>query len=134
MKKFLLITVLYCSSSLFVCSQVVENIDSVTTVIKDSRIDKLNTTYKNSYKLKGYRVQIYSGNKRQPANQARSTFLRLYREKKAHMDYEQPYYKVRVGDFRTKLEALNFKNDLVKHFPNCFIVNDEVAIKELNTN
>ena len=75
-------------------AQEIGNNDSLTTIIKDSRIDNLNKTYKNSYKLRGYRVQIYSGNKKQPANQARSTFLRLYREKKAHMDYEQPFIKL----------------------------------------
>lgn len=132
-KLFSLIVLCFCSS-FTVFSQEVGNTDSLTTVVQDSRVDKLNITYKNSYKLKGYRIQIYSGNKKQPANQARSTFTRLYRKKKAHIDYEQPYYKVRVGDFRTKIEALNFKNDLTKHFPNCYIVNDEIDIKELNTN
>jgi SPOR domain len=134
MKKIFSLIILCFSSHLVMLSQEVSNNDSLTSVIKDNRLDKLNETYTKSYKLKGYRVQIYSGNKRQPANQARSTFSRLYRKKKAHMDYEQPYYKVRVGDFRTKIEALNFKNDLIKHFPNCFIVNDEIDIEELITN
>lgn len=103
-----------------------------TTVIKDSRIDKLNETYISSFKLMGYRIQIYSGNKKQPANQSRSAFLRVYKKKKAHLNYEQPYYKVRVGDFKTKIEALKFKNNLTNHFPNCFIVNDEIDIKEID--
>jgi len=131
MNNLFVLIVLCFSLSYTAFAQEIGNKDSLTTVIKDSRVDKLNETYKNSYKLKGFRVQIYSGNKKQPANQARSTFLRLYRKKIAHMDYEQPYYKVRVGDFRTKLEALNFKNELTKHFPNCFIVNDEIDIEEL---
>ena len=134
MKKLLLLITFCFSFSFLAYSQGIEKKDSTTIVLKDSRIDKLNTTYKNSYKLKGYRIQIYSGNKKQPANQSRSTFSRLYRTKKAHMDYEQPYYKVRVGDFRTKIEALKFKNDLIKHFPNCYIVNDEIDIEELNSN
>lgn len=133
MKKLILVSVLsFCFQFLF--SQENRSSDSLTTVIKDSRIDKLNKAYKTDYKLRGYRVQIYSGNKRQPANEARSTFSRLYRKKKAHMNYEQPYYKVRVGDFKTKIEALKFKNDLTKHFPNCFIVKDEIDIKEISTN
>ena len=130
MKKLILIGVLSCCFQ-FLYSQENRNVDSSTTIIKDSRINKLNETYISSYKLKGYRVQIYSGNKRQPANEARSSFSRIYKKKKAHMNYEQPYYKVRVGDFRTKIEALKFKNDLIKHFPNCFIVRDEIDINEI---
>lgn len=102
-----------------------------TTVIKDSRINQLNTTHASKYKLSGFRVQIYSGNKKQPANQARSIFLRSHPKTKAHLNYEQPYYKVRVGDFRTKLEALKYKNGLVQDFPNCFIVKDDIDIDEV---
>ena len=127
MKNLLLIPILIFSYQLSFSQ---EN-DSLTTVIKDKRVEKLKKTYTSSYKLKGFRVQIYSGNKRQPANQARSTFSRIYRQKKAHMDYEQPYYKIRVGDFKTKLEALKFRNELTKHFPNCFIVQDEIDINEI---
>lgn len=134
MKKLILISILSFSFH-FLFSQGEAEVDSIkikkTTVIKDSRIDKLNETYRSSFKLKGYRIQIYSGNKKQPANQARSVFLRVYK-KKAHLNYEQPYYKVRVGDFKTKIEALKFKNDLIKHFPNCFIVKDEIDIEEID--
>lgn len=130
MKKIILLTIL-CVSFNLSFSQKGNKPDSITTVIKDNRINSLNETYKSSFKLDGYRVQIYSGNKKQPANQARSTFSRVHSKKKAHLDYEQPYYKVRVGDFRTKLEALKFKNKLIKHFPNCFIVSDEIDINEI---
>ncbi len=133
MKKLILIGVLGFSFQVLF-AQEKGSIDSLSNVVKDKRIDKLNETYKSSYELKGYRIQIYSGNKKQPANQARSTFSRLYRKKKAHMKYEQPYYKVRVGDFRTKLEALKFKNELIKHFPNCFIVKGEIDVDEISTN
>ncbi len=114
-----------------------ENIDTnivkqgSINIIKDSRIDKLNDSYSDTYQLKGYRVQIYSGNKRQPANQARSTFLRVHPKTKAHLNYAQPFYRVRVGDFKTKLEALKYKNFIIKEFPNCFIVTDKIDINEL---
>ena len=118
---------------IFGVSQAQENnndsTQTITHVIKDSRIGKLEAAYKSTYKLEGYRIQIFSGNKRQPAKDARLKFTRVYRKTKAHEVYEQPYFKVRVGDFKTKLEALKFKNELTKHFPNCFIVNDEIEFK-----
>lgn len=103
---------------------------SKTPVVKDYRIDKLNTAYSETYNLEGFRVQIYSGNKKQPARDARLKFTRVYRKTKAYEVYEQPYFKVRVGDFKTKMEALKFKNDLNKHFPNCFIVKDNIEFKD----
>ena len=99
-------------------------------VIKDSRIDDLDKAYTSHFKLEGYRIQIYSGNKKQPAKEARLNFTRIYRKTKAHEIYEQPYFKVRVGDFKTRIEALKFKNELTKHFPNCFIVKDEIEFKD----
>ena len=133
--KPILLAFVFCISFQLLFSQ--ENSDnntvkmSLNTIIKDSRIDQLEKTYSSSYTLKGYRVQIHSGNKKQPANQARSIFLRVHPKTKAHLDYEQPYYRVRVGDFKTKLEALKYKNFIAKEFPNCFIVNDKIDINEL---
>jgi len=102
-----------------------------TKIIQDTRIEKLNENYTSLYKLEGYRIQLYSGNKKQPARQVRLEFSQLYRDIKAHESYQQPYFKVRVGDFRTKIEALNFQKELQDHFPNCFIVTDEIEIGEL---
>ncbi len=131
-KIILLISFSFCLNLLF--SQDKIESDSLkkshTTLVKDSRIDKLNETYTSSYKLMGYRVQIYSGNSKQPAREARQRFSQLYRQTKAHESYEQPYFKVKVGDFKTKLDALKLKNDLSKHFPNCFIVESEIEFKE----
>jgi len=132
MKK--IIFILFCSCSIqLLFSQ--EHNDSLkttsTSVIKDSRVDLLGETYKATFSLKGFRVQIHQGNKRQPANQARASFSRIHPKTKAHLDYEQPYYKVRVGDFKTKLEALKYKNFIIKEFPNSFIVKDEIDPSEL---
>ena len=101
-----------------------------TIVIQDNRLNELSETYRSSFKLMGYRIQIFSGNKKQPARDARLAFVQNYNSIKAHEIYEQPYFKVRVGDFRTKIEALKFKNELTKYFPNCFIVRDEIDFKE----
>ncbi|MDG1475801.1 MAG: SPOR domain-containing protein [Vicingaceae bacterium] len=122
---------LFTCQSIF-CQAKSDSLQKKTTVIKDSRIDILGETYKATYTLKGYRVQIHSGNKRQPANQTRASFLRVHPKTKAHLDYEQPYYKVRVGDFKTKMEALKYKKFISKEFPNSFIVSDDIEINELS--
>ena len=71
--KNLLILCTVCFSGQLVFAQ--ENNDSTRiqtntniTIIEDQRIDELNKAYTATYELKGFRVQIYSGNKKQPAN------------------------------------------------------------------
>ena len=39
-----------------------------TNINKENRINALSKTYAETYQLKGFRVQIYSGNKKQPAS------------------------------------------------------------------
>jgi len=131
-KIILLIIFSSCINLLF--SQENNNPDSTKTinisVVNDGRINKLEERYNSTYKLIGYRIQIYSGNKKQSAREVRQQFANSYRQTKAHESYEQPYFKVKVGDFKTKLEALKFKNELNKHFPNCFIVESEIDFKD----
>jgi hypothetical protein len=107
------------------------NTVSNVSVIKDSRINEILSTYKSSYTLSGYRIQIFSDNKKQPARDEKAKFLSLYSSVKAHEIYQQPYFKIRVGDFRTKLEAFKFQKEIQLQFPNCFIVKDEIEIEEL---
>jgi len=113
---------------LFVCKWILCQTDSTNhstvSVIKDNRIDSLNKRYQKSFKLKGYRVQIYSGTKRPPARQIRARFKNNFTEIAAHENWEPPYYKVKVGDFKTKLEALKFQMEIKEEFPNSFIVKD----------
>lgn len=103
------------------------------TVTKDSRIDQLNENYKSSYKLNGFRVQIYSDTKKQPARQIRAKFKNTYKEVEAYEDWQQPYYKVRVGDFKTKLEALKFQLEISDKFPNSFIVKDIIEYETVDS-
>ncbi len=100
-------------------------------VIKDNRIDEMIQTYKSSYTLSGYRIQIFSDNKKQPSRDEKARFLSSFNSVKAHEVYQQPFFKIRVGDFRTKLEAYKFQKEIMAQFPNSFIVKDEIEIDQL---
>lgn len=107
------------------------NVISKVSIIKDAGIENVLQTYKSSYTLNGYRIQIFSDNKKQPARDEKAKFLSLYTSVKAHEVYQQPFFKIRVGDFRTKLEAYKFQKEIQAQFPNSFIVKDEIDIEEL---
>ena len=52
----------------------------------------------------GFRVQIYYGNETN-ARSLQSKFRLNYPKVFTKLDYEQPYWKVQVGNYKTKLEA-----------------------------
>ncbi len=104
--------------------------------IQDSKItDLMNKSLalneKKDGKIKGYRVQIHFGSDRDKANEIKLKFVQKYSSVAAYEPYEQPNFKVRVGDFRTRLEAYKFLKEIAPDFPSSFIVQDEVELKEL---
>lgn len=68
-----------------------------------------------------WRVRIYIGsgkNARTTAQSTRNTFVAKYPEISADIDYPSPYFKVLVGNFRTRIEAESFKRKLCREYPN----------------
>lgn len=86
---------------------------------------------KKKQTMPGYRVQLFFGANRAKAYEIRSDFLRVYTQSGAYVIYQQPNFKVRVGDFRTRLEAMKFLKDVQPLFEGSFIVRDDVRLPEL---
>jgi|WetSurSiteA1Bulk_404760.scaffolds.fasta_scaffold09191_3 hypothetical protein len=84
--------------------------------------------------IKGYRICIYNKNDQKAnkeADQVRAQFLSRYEDVKCYKLYEQPFFKVYVGDFRTKSDALRFLNIIKSEYPdNAFIREDIVAFPD----
>ena len=107
-------------------------------VIKDPQIDSLiarrlelsseGMSGKNMT-LSGFRVQIYSGLDRQSAYFEQAKFKIKYPAIKTYISYTQPNYKLRVGDFRTKLEAEKLMNELKKNYSSMFIFSEMIILK-----
>lgn len=76
----------------------------------------------------GFRVQIYFGTDKAKARDVKSRFLASYAsEARAYEIYEVPNFKIRVGDFRTRLEAYRFLKKIRADFPASFIVACKIA-------
>ena len=92
---------------------------------------------KKSGTLSGYRLQIYFGSGEKAHSQAskiKNEFLSSNPGIKAYLLFKSPDFIVRVGDFRTKSEALKLGKSLTYQFPNAFIVADEITFPELVNN
>ncbi|HKL02156.1 MAG TPA: SPOR domain-containing protein [Cryomorphaceae bacterium] len=78
----------------------------------------------------GYRVQIYFG-KRELARDKKAEFLKKYPDMGAYISYLAPNFRLRVGDFRTRLECDGFKNEIDAVFPGSYIVQDKIELPPL---
>ncbi len=80
--------------------------------------------------IPGYRIQIYfeSGNfSKDKAMEVKTDFEEKFKAYKAYVSFNEPYYRVRVGDFRTKIEAKGFLKRIVKLYTNAFEVRDMIS-------
>jgi hypothetical protein len=57
--------------------------------------------------------------------------MAMFPEQGVYLMFQSPYYKVRVGDFRTRMDAEGFKQKLLDEFPDAFVVKDEINFPEL---
>ena len=85
-------------------------------------------------KLMGFRVRIFfdnSQNARDKSLEVATQFTTKYPEIPSYRSYGEPYFRVTVGDFRTKSEAEKFKRQIEKEYPSLFIVTEEINYPEL---
>ncbi|MCB0526195.1 MAG: SPOR domain-containing protein [Saprospiraceae bacterium] len=74
--------------------------------------------------IRGWRVQIMASTDRLQVESARNKFRVDYPEVSAEWTLEKPYYKLRVGAFRTKPEALAFIPGL-NGWPGAYPIKDD---------
>jgi len=86
--------------------------------------------------IDGFRLEIFfsSGNKaREQAERVKNDFNLTFPEIPAYMLFQTPNFKIRIGDFRNKSEALKAKATISSKYPNAFIVKDMIRFPELFT-
>ena len=132
-KKLLTTIVLFASTCGYIAAQ--SKVGSIN-VIQDASIEKFLNAYKSENekvkKISGFRVQLFSGASRDLSKETKSKFLSLFPEINAYEIYTQPNFKLRVGDCRTKLEAVKLQKEIAVEFPHTFIVQDEIEWPKLD--
>lgn len=102
-------------------------------VTQDSRIDKMLSWHIENNKIKnkidGYRVEIFFSSDLDAKVEAlniKEEFLEIYPNYNVHVKYISPNFRVRVGDFRTKNEALKLYKEIKDTYRVAFIVSDAI--------
>ena len=84
----------------------------------------------SSRELSGYRVRIFFDNKQTARVESEETLKRfesMYHDVVAYRSYANPYFKVTVGDFRTKSEAFRLLERIRHEFPSAFVVKESIS-------
>lgn len=97
----------------------------------DSLIQKNKDKNKVSKTIDGYRIQLFSGADRTNATALKAKFLKQFPDIPVYMIYQQPFFKVRVGDFRNKLEAQKLYYQLSDVFGQVILVPDKINFPKL---
>lgn len=91
------------------------NYFSQVNVIKDQRIDA-KVTGKAQKQILGYRLQICFDSDKDLVDQARAKFIALYPKIDTYITFEAPNFNLKVGDFRTQIEAEKLKEKIGSEF------------------
>lgn len=106
--------------------------EGTLSIIAEPEVDALINKYvyinQNSSETKGYRIQIMQAMKSEPVLEAKAEVLRNFPNLKVYYTYDQPDFKLRVGDFTDRFEAHKAYVDLSKRFDRAFIVRDMVKV------
>lgn len=96
-------------------------------------VDKHISLNKENMSIPGYRIQIYSGSeKRSEAKNVRTSFMKEFPKISTELIYNEPYFKVRVGNFRTKQEGYKLYKRITQIFPNAyFVIENEMEWPEV---
>lgn len=102
-------------------------------IVQDNRIDKvldLHKQFKTDHpEIEGFKIQIFmdSGNDAvQKANSVVENFTINFPDTPVELTYGAPYYRVRAGNFRTRVEAEGVLKNILPYFSQAFIIKDKI--------
>jgi hypothetical protein len=106
-------------------------------VIRDSRIDALVEKQGRIVppaikpQMDGYRIQLFFDSSKDAVQEARSRFVSRFPTVDTYIEFNAPNFFLKVGDFRTRLDAEKIKVEVESEFPTSFIVQEKINLPRL---
>ncbi|OIP84545.1 MAG: hypothetical protein AUK44_02120 [Porphyromonadaceae bacterium CG2_30_38_12] len=106
-------------------------------IFQDTHIDKALMDRKSNKNTQGgsgvgYRIQVFSSNVQRTAKadafKIEKEIRDFFPETPVYVSYTSPFWKVRIGDFKTMAEAQNFRSEFVKLMPD--LKNETYTVKD----
>lgn len=130
MKKFIL---------LFSILLIITNISNAQSNIRydvDPAIENISEIHAEAWNkinaIDGYRIQIVSlsgSNSRKSAQTVIDEFSVNHPNISAYISYYEPNFRVRIGDYREKIDAARELSDIQREYPGAFIVKDKIKYR-----
>ena len=123
-------------TALFVLISV--NVFSQVEIVKDPRIDALVKQESavippaTTPQINGYRVQLFFDTDKTAVDDARTRFIAMFPKVDTYVQYVAPNYFLKVGDFRTQMEAERVKAEVASNFPTSFVVKEKVNLPRID--
>ncbi len=98
----------------------------------EANYHKLISKNMKSSGIPGYRIRIYSESglgAKEEQQRIRASFLSLFPGLDAYNRYDEPFFKIYVGDCRTRSDAIKLNDIIKKEFPNTIIIPDYINLK-----
>jgi hypothetical protein len=101
-------------------------------VVADPRLEKMEQSFiknnKRDQENDGFRIQVSQATERAGILKMQADLTKKYPEMKWYVEFQQPYFRLRAGDFRNRFEALGSVALLKKEFPQAYLVADRVDL------
>lgn len=107
-------------------------------IIKDYRIDALVKKQGEIIppasvpQIIGYRIQLFFDTEKKAVDDARAKFISMYPKVDTYVTYTAPNYFLKVGNFRTHLEAEKVKTSVDKEFPTNYIIKELINLPRID--
>ncbi|MEI7980705.1 MAG: SPOR domain-containing protein [Bacteroidota bacterium] len=136
--KYYLIGLSFLVQCLSTMAQKTDTLGLRGNVMEDPRVEILIRKHIQIYQtlktIDGFRIQLFSdsgNNSKMNAQAVYDEFILKHPRIGAYLTFKSPNYKVRIGDFRTKLDAQRFLNELATDYPNAFIVAESINLPQV---
>ncbi|HLC82463.1 MAG TPA: SPOR domain-containing protein [Bacteroidia bacterium] len=117
-----------------ICAQTAISDTGKVEVVQEYKVKELVNKHieiNSKAPIKGYRIKIHFGSDKNKAKEIKAKFISKFPDISAYEKYDQPNFNIRVGDFRTKLEAYKALKEIQVEFPSSFLVQDEIEMPKL---
>ncbi|WP_266363092.1 SPOR domain-containing protein [Tellurirhabdus rosea] len=106
---------------------------SATALHINKRLDAvLDTISRNNRSIRyapGFRIQVYVGSERNRVDQAKVMSYQNFPELNPYLTYNQPTYRLKVGDFMRRMDAERYLSQIRQQFPSATMLADKVDIR-----
>lgn len=101
----------------------------ISLLVQKSREINENIYRRTLQSLQGFRVQVVNTNDRKNAIDVKTRLLSVFPDESTYLTYHSPYFKVQIGNFRTREDAEELLNAVKQIYPTgVFIVPAKVEL------